>query len=179
MSGDREKAMAAGCDDYDTKPVELDRLLGKINALLHPPDERTAHGGRVAELRHELRTPLNLIIGYCEMLLEDAEQLGSARRWARRSRRAGKCWTASTRRTAVPVVHQRGRDPRPDRLAAAAAGKVLEATGALLTPPTGCSTRSSSATCAGSAPPSVCSPWKSPAARGPHRESRRRDGPHD
>ena len=36
MSGDREKAMAAGCDDYDTKPVELDRLLGKINALLHP-----------------------------------------------------------------------------------------------------------------------------------------------
>jgi DNA-binding response OmpR family regulator len=28
--------MAAGCDDYDTKPVELDRLLGKINALLNP-----------------------------------------------------------------------------------------------------------------------------------------------
>jgi two-component system, cell cycle response regulator DivK len=34
MSGDREKAIAAGCDDFDTKPIELDRLLGKIEALL-------------------------------------------------------------------------------------------------------------------------------------------------
>ena len=34
MAGDREKAMEAGCDDYDTKPVELPRLLGKIAALL-------------------------------------------------------------------------------------------------------------------------------------------------
>ena len=34
MDSDREKAMAAGCDDYDTKPVELDRLLGKIEQLL-------------------------------------------------------------------------------------------------------------------------------------------------
>jgi two-component system cell cycle response regulator DivK len=34
MAGDREKAMEAGCDDYDTKPVEITRLLGKIAALL-------------------------------------------------------------------------------------------------------------------------------------------------
>jgi CheY-like chemotaxis protein len=36
MAGDREKAMEAGCDDYDTKPIELARLLGKIAALLVP-----------------------------------------------------------------------------------------------------------------------------------------------
>ncbi len=35
MASDRQKALDAGCDDYDTKPVELDRLLGKIDALLN------------------------------------------------------------------------------------------------------------------------------------------------
>ena len=34
MAGDREKALDAGCNDYDTKPIELPRLLGKIAALL-------------------------------------------------------------------------------------------------------------------------------------------------
>jgi len=34
MVGDREKALAAGCDDYDTKPIELARLLEKVRALL-------------------------------------------------------------------------------------------------------------------------------------------------
>jgi CheY-like chemotaxis protein len=34
MTGDRDKAIAAGCDDYDSKPVEFERLLGKMQALL-------------------------------------------------------------------------------------------------------------------------------------------------
>ena len=34
MASDRDKALAAGCDDYDTKPIELPRLLAKIDALL-------------------------------------------------------------------------------------------------------------------------------------------------
>jgi CheY-like chemotaxis protein len=36
MVGDREKALEAGCDDYDTKPVELPRLLGKVETFLSP-----------------------------------------------------------------------------------------------------------------------------------------------
>ncbi len=37
MADDKAKALAAGCDDFDTKPVELPRLLEKINALLAAP----------------------------------------------------------------------------------------------------------------------------------------------
>ena len=36
MDGDEQKARDAGCDDYDTKPIELPRLLGKIESLLPP-----------------------------------------------------------------------------------------------------------------------------------------------
>ena len=37
MANDRDKALEAGCDDYDTKPIELPRLLAKMEALLPPP----------------------------------------------------------------------------------------------------------------------------------------------
>jgi CheY-like chemotaxis protein len=36
MVGDREKALQAGCDDYETKPIDLPRLLAKMQALMQP-----------------------------------------------------------------------------------------------------------------------------------------------
>ena len=41
MAGDRDRALSAGCDDYDSKPVELSRLLGKMETLL----EEQGNGG--------------------------------------------------------------------------------------------------------------------------------------
>ena len=47
MSSDRDKALEAGCDDYDTKPIELPRLLVKIATLLGQGDGETATGGQL------------------------------------------------------------------------------------------------------------------------------------
>ena len=37
MAGDEARARSAGCDDFDTKPIDLERLLGKIGSWLEPP----------------------------------------------------------------------------------------------------------------------------------------------
>ena len=58
MAQDREVALGCGCDDYDTKPVDLIRLLQKMNKLLNAQARQLRDGGAPVEQRH-LREDLN------------------------------------------------------------------------------------------------------------------------
>lgn len=79
IAGDREKALAAGCDEYDTKPINLPRLVEKIEMLLQTKSQRQEpsilQDSRIELvlilLRQELCIPMNTIIGYSEMLLDE------------------------------------------------------------------------------------------------------------
>ena len=80
MAADRDQVFEVGCDDYDTKPVDLSRLLDKVDRLLvgkpKPRAKEPLTAEALAHLQHELKNSFNHILGHTEILLEDVEQNG-------------------------------------------------------------------------------------------------------
>jgi PAS domain S-box-containing protein len=83
LTGEREKALAAGCDEYDTKPVDLPRLLAKITKLLepvvvvpsppvnpNPPTARHLQRNLLTRLRQQFDPHIYQIVSYSDLLLD-------------------------------------------------------------------------------------------------------------
>lgn len=84
---ERRRAFEAGCDDYETKPIQFDRLLAKVTALLKSRTESVpgtaqppaSPAGLAPELKHNILTLLNQITGFADLLIEQAESSNNRR----------------------------------------------------------------------------------------------------